>query len=260
MRTLDLNGMEIKIYDDIDELPIINFQKYNKYIMLDAGLGSDVDSIDRHIVNIAKLINANDKKKAMQELQNMRQNMYLIVNELSPKYMAFASLIHSIDGQVVTDLSDSNLKSIIERIRTVKNYKIIDLLMWLKKKLYSELEQYFPEDFGTSAIEKATYDKIKQRTIFILKGISEDDDTKYADDIHKIDEELFSNYKPGNFDGENSLEIKYDKQFESACAIISQKLNMNAKKMSTLSFYNALSVVQKQAEAEAKAYKSIKRR
>ena len=133
MKTLNLNNMEIKIYDDIDELPIVNFQKYNKYIMLDAGLGSDVDSVDQHIVNIAKLINT-DKKKAVQELQNMRQNMHLIVNELSPKYMAFASLIHSIDGKEVTDLSDSNLKSIIEQINKVKNYKIVDLLLWLKKK------------------------------------------------------------------------------------------------------------------------------
>lgn len=259
MRTLNLNNMEIKIYDDIDELPIVNFQKYNKYIMLDAGLGSDVDSVDQHIVNIAKLINT-DTKKAVQELQNMRQNMHLIVNELSPKYMAFASLVHSIDGEEVTDLSDSNLKSIIGRINKVKNYKIVDLLLWLKKKLYIELEQYFPEDFGVSAIEKGMYDKIKLKTILILKSISEDDDVKYAGDIQKINDELFNSYSPSIFIGKNSVEIKYDKQFESACALISQKLNMDAKKMSTLAFYNSISVIQKQAEAEAKAYKQIKRR
>lgn len=258
MRTLNLNGIEVKIYDDIDELPIINFQKYNKYIMLDAGLGSDVDSIDQHIVNIAKLINT-DKKKAMQELQNMRQNMHLIVSELSPRYMAFASLIYSIDGKVITDLSDSNLKSIIEQINKVKNYKIVDLLLWLKKKLYFELEQYFPEEFGVSAVEKGVYDKIKLRTILTLKSISEDDDSKYAQEIQDINNELFSNYKPSNFTGKDSAEIKYDKQFESACAIISQKLNMDAKSMSTLTFYNSLSLIQKQAEAEAKAYKSIKK-
>lgn len=259
MRTLNLNNMEIKVYDCIDELPIVNFQKYNKYIMLDAGLGSDIDSVDQHITNIARLINT-DKKKAMQELQNMRQNMHLIVNELSPKYMAFASLIHSINGEVVSDLSDENLKSIIEKINRVKNYKIIDLLLWLKKKLYIELEQYFPEEFGINAIEKGMYDKIKLRTILILKSISEDDDSKYAHDIQCLNDELFNNYNPSNFIGKNSVEIRYDKQFESACVLISQKLNVDAKKMNTLAFYNAISVIQKQAEAEAKAYKQIKRR
>ena len=77
MKTITVKGKVIKLYDSIDEMPITNFQKYNKYILLDAGLGSDVDSVDQHIVNIAKLINT-DKKKAMQELQNMRQNMHLI--------------------------------------------------------------------------------------------------------------------------------------------------------------------------------------
>src|SRR5574344_186989 len=121
MKTLYINGMELKVYTDIDELPIVNFQKYNKYIMLDAGLGSDIDSIDQHIVNIAKLVGRNDKKKAMQELQNLRQNMYFVVNEISPKYMAFAALVHSIDGKVVKDLSDDSLKDIISRIRDAKH-------------------------------------------------------------------------------------------------------------------------------------------
>ena len=114
MKVVNFKNHKIKLYDSIDEMPIINFQKYNKYVLIDSELGSDIDSVDEHIVNIAKYIKSDNKKQAMQELQNLRQNMHMIVNEISPKYLAFATLIHSIDDEEQKDLSDSNLKEIIE--------------------------------------------------------------------------------------------------------------------------------------------------
>ena len=65
MKTVKINNHELKLYDSIDEMPIVNFQKYNKYIIVDSGLGSDIDSVDEHLVNLAKLIKS-DKDKAQQ--------------------------------------------------------------------------------------------------------------------------------------------------------------------------------------------------
>ena len=31
MKTVKINNHELKLYDSIDEMPIVNFQKYNKY-------------------------------------------------------------------------------------------------------------------------------------------------------------------------------------------------------------------------------------
>ena len=120
MKTINVRGKIIKLYDSIDDMPIVNFQKYNKYVLLDTGLGSDIDSIDEHIVKLAKHIKSSNAAKAMQELQNLRQNMHMVVCEISPKYMAFAALIHSIDGECITDLSDDNLKYILDKIRDIK--------------------------------------------------------------------------------------------------------------------------------------------
>lgn len=136
MKTLLLNKKIIKVYDSIDEMPIVNFQKYNKYLLIDSGIGSDADDIDSHIVKIAKFIRAGDNKKALQELQNMRQNMYMVNNEISPKYLAFAALIHSIDGKELTDLSDDGLKEVLSEIKKIKHSKIIEFLYSLKKKLH----------------------------------------------------------------------------------------------------------------------------
>lgn len=251
MKTIEANNKIIKLYDSIDEMPIANFQKYNKCVLIDSGIGSDIDSVDSHIVKIAKLVNSGNNARAMQELQNMRQNMHMIVQNVSPKYMAFAALVHSIDGVVVTDLSDSNLVEIINSISSVKASIVDNILEWLKKKLQTELETYFPAEFD-SAKEKETYNRLKQRTVLVLQGIAEDIDT--SDEVAAIDEFLFGLYKPQQFTGKDSAEIRYDKQFEGACLVISQKTNMDARKMTVLQFYTALDNVSKQIEAEKKAY------
>lgn len=255
MKNLLINKKVIRVYDSIDEMPIINFQKYNKYLLIDSGLGSDTDDIDAHIVRIAKLIKTNSTKKALQELQNMRMNMHMVNNEISPKYLAFAALIHSIDGQKVEDLSDDGLKKLLDDIKEVKHSKIIEFLMWLKKKVSNELEVYFPGDFIDSR-EKEVYDKLKNRTLLVLDAIVNDIDN--AEQIKAIDTAMFSKYSPKIYDGSNSIEIKYDKQFESTCLLIAQKTSMDAKKMTVLQFYNALDNIKAQAEAEAKSWKRNK--
>ena len=253
MKTFNIKGKIVKLYDSIDEMPIKNFQKYNKYILIDAGIGSDLNSIDSHIITVAKLMKT-DINKAAQELQNLRQNLYMISSEISPKYMAFASLIHSIDGKELIDLSDDNLKQALNELNEIKHSVIFEFLAWLKKKLATELETYFPADFS-DAKEKEVYDKLKQRALLILKGI--EDDSNVSEEINEIDAFLFSLHKPKSFMGPESVEVKYDKQFETSCMLISQKTGMNAKSMTVLEFYNTLSNISKQAEMEIKANKHV---
>lgn len=98
---------------------------------------------------------------------------------------------------------------------------------------------------------------IKRRTLLILDGIIEDKDNSAS--IEDIDNKVFNRYSPKIFEGEKSEEIRYDKQFETTCLLISQKMNTNAKAMTVLQFYNALDIIKKQAEAEAKALKPNKK-
>lgn len=256
MRKIVVNDKVLKVYDSIDELPIVNFQKYNKYLLIDSGIGSDVDSIDSHISRIAKLIKSNTSK-ALQELQNMRQNMYMITSEISPKYMAFACLIYSINGKVITDFSDENLKSIMNDLRTVKHYWIIDFLAGFKKKVDTELDLYFPDSFN-SAKQKNSYDRIRQRTLLVLDSIITGSDN--SEEIEAIDALFLGLYKPSSFIGSDSVEIKYDKQFENGCLLIADRIGLDAKKMTTLQFYNAIDMVKKQIDAENKRYSRGRKR
>ncbi len=256
MKTVSLNGKVLKLYDSIDEMPIINFQKYNKYLLLDSGIGSDADDVDAHIVKIAKYIKAGSSEKALQELQNMRQNIYMINSELSPKYLAFVALVHSVDGREVTDLSDDSLKALLLEIKKAKHSSIFSLLAKLKKKVETELELYFPNDF-IGAKEKEAYDQLKARTLLLLAEVDSAEVDNSAQ-IAAIDLALLRMQKPKCFLGSASVEITYEKQFENACLLISQKTSMDAKKMTVLQFYNALETIKAQAEAGAKRLKHKK--
>lgn len=256
MKTILFNKKLVKVYDSIDEMPIVNFQKYNKFLLIDSGIGSDADSVDAHVVKIAKYINQGDSKKALQELQNMRQNMYMINSEISPKYLAFAALVHSIDGVENKDMSDSGLRTLLSDLKMIKHSKIANYLAKLKKKVTTELELYFPEDFDNPK-EKEAYDKLKTRVLLIVDSIIGDNDN--SKEIETIDRYMLGLNKPKIFTGVNSVEIKYDKQFENACLFISQKTNTDAKKMTVLQFYNALNTLKKQVEAESKSLKKHKK-
>lgn len=140
MKKLNLGGHIVEIYDDIEELPIVNFQKYNKFALMDSGIGSSTDDIDSHILRIAKLIEL-DKDKAVQELQNMHTSLYMAVSEISPANMAFAALIHSVDGEVVTDLSDDNLKSVMDKLKSGKQSVVDEASESVKKNLTMNLKR-----------------------------------------------------------------------------------------------------------------------
>ena len=255
MKNVLINKKIVRVYDSIDEMPIINFKKYNKYLLIDSGIGSDADDIDAHIVKIAKYIKSNNNRKALQELQNMRQNIYMVNSEISPKYLAFAALIHSVDGKEVNDLSDDGLKKLLQDLKEVKHSKVIDFLLWLKKKVTSELEIYFPGDF-VNPKEKEAYDKLKARTLLVLDSVINDTDN--SKQIEAIDMMMLNMHTPKTYIGSESVEVKYDKQFESTCLLIAQKTSMDARKMTVLQFYNAIDNIKAQAEAEAKSLKHNK--
>lgn len=257
MKNLIVNKKVVRVYDSIDEMPIVNFQKYNKYLLIDSGIGSDADDIDAHITRVAKFIKSNNAKKALQELQNMRQNMYMVNSEISPRYLAFAALIYSVDGKEVNDLSDDGLKKLLQDLKDIKHSKVIDFLLWLKKKVTSELETYFPGDF-VNPKEKDAYDKLKQRTLLVLDSMINDTDN--SEQIETIDMIMLNMHSPKSYIGSESVEIKYDKQFESTCFLIAQKTSMDAKKMTVLQFYNAVDNIKQQLEAESKSVKRHKRK
>ena len=256
MRKVVLHGRVLELYDSVDEMPIVNFQAYNRYILLDSGIGSDLDSVDKHITKIGKLLAQDDRAAAMQELQNMRQNLFMVVTKTAPNHMAFAALVKSVDGKPCSDLSEAGLKALSEKINRAKYGKFISILTAVKKKLDAELEEYFPAYFENATV-KGQYDGIKRRTQFVLEQIITGEDKSKS--IAEVETMLFAKYKPGKFIGVDSAELKYIKQFESACLIISEELGTDPKQMTVFQFYNALEIIDKRFKERERIMKRTKK-
>lgn len=239
MITKIINSKEVRLYDSIDELPITRFHKYNKCLLIDAGIGSDLSDIDAHIERLYRYI-SHDSKLANQELQNLRQSLYMVSEEISAKFLSFAVLVESIDGVKRDDLSDEGMKNTLEILKEMPNGMIKEMVETLKKKLDSELKLYFPAIFEDSSL-KEYYDKLKVRTKVVLDGIIEDKDV--FEELERIDFSLLNYSKPKCFIGKESEEIKFDKQFENMCLLIGQKLNKDAKLMNVLEYYNAFDYI-----------------
>jgi len=122
MRELKVGKHTLILQDDIEQMSIAQFNKVNKYWMLSDSLGSDFADIDKlHLARL--LLVAGDKDKTIKEVNNLRILVHNIIDEISPEQLAFVALIHSIDGKVLDDYSEDNLK----RLATELPLKICDI-------------------------------------------------------------------------------------------------------------------------------------
>lgn len=241
MKVGKVNKHTVEIYDSVDELPIKRFQKYNKYLLIDSGVGSDIQDVLHHI-DLAKVYANSNPAMAITELENMRQSIYLVVDELSPKYMAFATLVHKIDGEEMTDLSDAGLKRVLCILSEAKKGWLDGVLSSVKKKIERELNLYFPGRFE-DANQKEYFDYLKEHTKVRLEEIISGEDKKELRDRIETSMALLS--KPKIFWGTKSVEISYDKQFEEMCLVLSHNLQVNPYMMTVLQFYNAFDYLKK---------------
>lgn len=102
MKTVKIGERTVEIYDAIDELPMLRFHKYNKMLLVDAGIGSDLQDFDTHIEKAIRYARSKTPELAAIELDNMRQNVYFIQTGISPKHLAFAVLVNQSTGNRAT--------------------------------------------------------------------------------------------------------------------------------------------------------------
>lgn len=255
MKEVKLNGHRVEIFSSIEELPMIRFHKYNKCLLIDAGVGSDLSSFDAHIERVVRFIRNDSREEAAKEMENMRQSIYLIMQGLNPQHMAFACLVCTIDGKRYDDLSDEGLQKVLTLLGGTSAKEVKDQTEEVKKKIDTELSLYFPAIFDDSRA-KEYYDILKERTKAILACILDGDTQENADKVERLTDRMITYHKPKTFTGKDSVEIEYDKQFEDMCLLISKNLNTDAKKMTVLEYYNAYQYIAKQTKAQKRQNKS----
>jgi len=110
-----LRKTTVKIYDNIDQMPIERFNKANKYWMLHDNIGSVPADFDANHFNKLNLL-AGDEKKCKAELNNLRILVYNIQNEINVEHKSFACLVHSVNGVEQDDLSENALDVLLKSL------------------------------------------------------------------------------------------------------------------------------------------------
>lgn len=241
MREIVFNKRKIKLYDNIDELPIVRFHKYNKYYLIDSCLGSDVSDIDYHLKRAIGYINSN-KELAITELENIRRGLHLINETISAKHMAYAVLVTEIDGERRDDLSDEGIKKTIEILNDIPKGWLDRLMESVKKKIDDDISAYFPSQFD-DARQKEALEYIHKRTGVILDGIIKED-IDYST-IRDIDNFLLTFVSPKKFFGDSNAEVIYDKQFGEMNILLKNELGLDYKTMSVLEYYTSFEYLKK---------------
>ena len=243
-------GHRVKLYDAIDEMPIVRFQKFQKYILIDSGIGGDVAAFDRRCEKIRRYLSQSKNDLAGQEMQNLRQCVYMIQSELNPGHRAFACLVESIDGERADDLSDEGLARVVSKLAGMTYGEAASELGAVKKKIDSELSTYFPALFNGSET-KEYFDLLKKRTLAILDGLSRGELVNVDD----ITTQLVCFSKPKNFSGSGGIEVEFDRNFETLCLSLSENLGIRPKECSVLEFYNAVDFLQERARKAERGQK-----
>lgn len=157
MRYETLNGNKIAFVDSPKEITFEQNHRLNKFLAIDEGIGTTMESIDAHRATIAQLIKAEEPAKALVELENLRMNYYFMLENINPKQEAFYALMYSINGERCTGMNKVKYEKIVGDFK-MSHYNIlyevkkkfrrswtltslrmilwrIDITIWLKTKL-----------------------------------------------------------------------------------------------------------------------------
>lgn len=253
MKEVTLNGHQVRIYDSIDELPVVRFHRYNRMLLVDAGVGSDITDFDVHIERVVAYIRKGENENAAKELDNLRQNVYMILSGQSVRDLSFACLVAEIDGEKQGDMSHEALTKVLDLLGGTPRKQLTEETQSAKKKIDEELRLYFPALFD-DVTTREYYDVMKMLAVTQLKMITDGESEELKEQAERLRERLVLFEKPRTFTGHDGLEVRHDKEFETMCLMITKETGRDAKDMTVLEYYNAYEYLREKArKAQNKA-------
>lgn len=249
MVTTQLSGHTVEIYDNIEDLPIGRFHRYQKMLLIDSGIGGDIQAFDRHLEKARRFVMLGDKDNAGKELENLRQCVWQVQTGLSPRHRAFAVMVARIDGKDY-DGGDDAVAEVLRLLNDAPVSALDETAAGVKKKIDSDLNLCFPAIFNDASVREY-YDILRARTLAVLEGLAEG---RVFEEI-ELTTKLLTYSKPQVYPGSDGVEVTFDRQFEDVCLAMGEQLHANPKAFSVFEFYNAYEFLRKRAKEAEKGRK-----
>lgn len=116
MKKVRYKGNYLELYDSIGEMPITRFQAYNRFCLIDSGIGGGLEGVQKHIDAIKRLMSSGKHEDAAKELVNYHQNLIFIIEKSNPELMSFICLVKSINGKDLPELTADIIESTIKKL------------------------------------------------------------------------------------------------------------------------------------------------
>jgi hypothetical protein len=249
----EIGGHKIERFSSIDDTPIPRFMNFNRYVMLESGVGSDLQAIDNHDKKIILWAKRGEYEKIIRATQNRNQSMRWVLDGLHPGLMSYAVLIRSIDGNLVYDYSDEACKSMVMKLGKWGATKglIERAVDAVKKNFEQEIDLGFPGKFN-SVQTKELYSKRKKRLVLLLKKMIGEATVQMEEQIERLEEFLYGMINPNSYSGKDGFEAKFIRSYEEMSFILSQHSSRDTKTMTVREYYHAWEVVKRQMKPKPK--------
>ncbi len=150
MRTIEFKsifggGHSIKLLDSIKELTSERTHDFNKLVLQDVEIGSDMDAVAGHFSKLGNMLANKKSDEAIQEAKNLHNNIFYMIEKINLKSLCFSVFVHKIDKDFITDFTIDGAKDISKRISKIglPHEQVEDILEEIKKKLTRNFEPTF---------------------------------------------------------------------------------------------------------------------
>lgn len=251
--------INVEFYSSEDELSILRYTKLQKYLALEAGVGSDIKAISTRCDRIDAFIEENKLNDAKEEVNNLKLACLSVVNGVGYYTLAFACLVATVGGQVADDLTESGLLTTVEKLHklSLTQSEIKEIVDDVKKKIDDSINIFYPNISNTTS-QLIYNSKMKSYILNLCYAYMEDKIDEDEVEQLKHDYNWFStNESPKSFrenDPENIL-ITIEKNFFTLCSVMEENGTANPQSYSVIRFYGKLDYLNSQYQKQDAATK-----
>ncbi|MBX0293132.1 hypothetical protein K3G63_21990 [Hymenobacter sp. HSC-4F20] len=258
MRTLELSPQHsLRFYQSIMELPAGRHMEYQCYMALDAGVGSTPEDVERHTALSARFGARKGKEyEEFLEKSNAHYAQHFVEMNYSPRRLAFAVLVETVDGVPTTDITEHGLESLFTQLTVLglTDELINKSLASVREAFGSELAEHFPSryDQDGSEINKAV--QLKRRGLAMCNYLL-DQDPKHLKTIEDVDNALLDMMEPEVFETghpENALVMRRI-AFSQLCGVLADHGTPEPEKMTLFQFQARIDYITKKMASKNKS-------
>lgn len=232
---------EIEIFDSIHNLPILRFQRFNKYQMMSIEIGTSFSDYDNRMMKALQFLKKGLTAEAIQELENQRQTVFNAFNEFTPTGKSFAILVKRIDGVEYDTFAPDDLDRCLLHLEKIglSTKEAIEKLVEVKKKIETELVAYYPNFFPKNGNKEQTALRVKRADILLDKIINSKEDKDFDDTLFGVEKEILENDRPNvwNIWKENNMERVLEVDFQKFGISVTEQTGQKLEEVSTFTFY-----------------------